>query len=682
MIREEPPLSLEDMQNVLRAMQVQMRNTALRHLDHIGLRSLFALQTLDLFNHEAPPIGDEVDLAVLRDQHHVRRQHLPDGPLVLYLIEGDETKRMLIELPVLFLSDNRDVRQAALVCFENMLMMGSFTAAPKTLVILKESRDALVSEVPEAWRPAAIAVFDALYDDVLVVLHGVRQCLVESDPATQGSLELYASKLLYPTVSSLDSIVLPIGNPERDHGNLSKLLSDMVARASSLTELCNSYLADLGFLPLSQRYSLAVAVTDWIDSKPGVDIWQEIWDWANSKSTPITKYHACTVFVLIPDLIPDGKLADLWNEVLTVVHVTDKKGANPENEPWVLRRDLARHYTSHLEAQLPDSDGANIACFSWWLAEQVAAIFPAGTAAAEFYRENWVKPASDLSTQIWFTASAPIQRSVLRYITYNAHSPWAVALLTMMGECLDDLAPAQQTEDVRVKFHEALVSNILSSLPFPIETPSDPSFAVECSFANAVLKCAEYHDEIHQKALKQLVDTSRTLGAREGICDALQKLDEASLPDQLAVCIAVKAKTYTDPTFAEGIWAIVSDSEWRKRVLAGVDLHVQSVLIESLSMLLVDNQDKWSSHLPHYIAELCEQEANDEHRKVLFLYVIHTSLASDTVSAVRRLLRGDQKEKFVNYVNEYRVQIENMRSKYPSWVAGKLRGLMASMHVL
>ena len=69
-------------------------------------------------------------------------------------------------------------------------------------------------------------------------------------------------------------------------------------------------------------------------------------------------------------------------------------------------------------------------------------------------------------------------------------------------------------------------------------------------------------------------------------------------------------------------------------------------------------------------------------RRVLFLYVIHTSLASDTVSAVRRLLRGDQKAKFVEYVKEYREWAEAMRSDYPPWVAGKLRGLMASMHVL
>jgi hypothetical protein len=381
-------------------------------------------------------------------------------------------------------------------------------------------------------------------------------------------------------------------------------------------------------------------------------------------------------------LIPDGKLPDLWSEVLAVVQDSDNRGTErPEYEPWALRRDLARHYTFHLEARLPDNDGASITCFAWWFAEQVASLFPADADAAKFYRENWIKPASDLSSPIWLAASPPIQRSFLRYVTFMVQSPWAVALLTLMGEHLDELAPVEQAEEVQVRFYEALVSSMLSSLPFPTETPGDPTFTLECSFADTVFKWAEYQTEENRKALQQLVATSQTLGTRDGLCDALRKLGESGLPDQVAVCIALKAKVFTDPTVAEGVWEVVSDSEWRKNVLAGVDQKVFGLMIESLSMLLVDNQDKWLSHLPHNIAELCEKEEDEERKRILFLYVIHTCLASDTVSAVRRLLRGDQKGEFVDFVKEYRARAEAMCSEYPPWVAGKLRGLMASMHV-
>ncbi len=682
MTPEEQSPSPEEMRKAMQAMLVRMRNTALRHFDRIGPRTLRALQDLNLFDGEAPPIGDGVDLDVLHDEKHKRRNNLADGPLVLYVTEGDEPTRVVVELPMLLLSDGRDVRRTALECIEKMLLKDPMVVTPKTAAILKEARPSLVSETPGEWRPAAVAVSDALYDDVLIALHGVRQSM-ESEPVIQDSLKFYTTKVIHPTVSSLESIHLPIGHPERDHETLAKLLSDIVARASNLAEMCGAYLANLGFLPLAPPYGLAAAVRKWLDSNPGADPWQEVWGWANAESSPISHYHACSVFVLLPELIPDGKLPDLWSEVLAVVQSSDMKGADrPESEPWALRRDLVRHYTCHLEARLPDNDGANIGCFAWWFAEQVATIFPADAGAAKFYRENWVKPASDLSNYIWLAASAPIQRSFLRYVTFSMQSPWAAALLTLMGEHLDELEPAEQVEDVQARIHEALVSNMISSLPFPVETPADPTFALECSFADTVLKWAKYQPEEHRKGLLELVEKSRTLGTRDGVCDALRKLGEAGLPDQVDVCIVLKAKVYTDLTIAKGVWEVVCDAEWRKNVLGNLDQVVQGLLLESLSMLSVDNRDNGFSHLPHYIAELCEKEQDEERRRVLFLYVIYTSLASDTVSAVRRLLRGDQKAKFVEHVKEYRARAEAMRSVYPPWVAGKLRGLLASMHVL
>ncbi len=674
--------SSEEMRKVMRAIRVRIRNTALHDFKRIGLRTFRVLQDLDLIEDEAPSIGDGVDLSVLRDPQHARRQNLPDGPLVAYLTEGDKPKQIVVELPVLFLSESRCVRQAALECIEKMLVKDPMILTPKTSAIMKESRDALVSETSENWRTAAVAICDAFYDDVLIALNGTRQSL-QSEPVIQDSLKFYAPKVLYPPVTSLESISLPVGHPERNHEILANLLSNMIAKASNLAELCGMYLVDLGFLPLAPRYCLATAVRKWLDSNPGVDTWREVWGWANAESTPLSRYHACTIFVLFPELIPDGKLPDFWNEVLAVVEISDSKGAGPsEYEPWAFRRDLAQHYVYHLEAHLPDNDGANIGCFAWWLSEQVATLLPADPGAAKFYRENWVKPASDLSSRIWLTASAPIQRSFLRYVTLTSQSPWAVALLTMMGGRLETLAPGKQVAEIQSRFNEAIVLNTLSSLPSPNETPSDPTFALEYSLADTVLKWAEYQTGEQQKALQQLVAESRMLGTRDGLCNVLRKLGESDLEDQIAVCLALKAKAYTDPKVAEGVWKVVFDADWRRNMLGSVEMQVQNLLIESLSTFLVENRDNWFSYLPHYIAELCEKEEDEEHRRVLFLYVIHTSLASDTVSAVLRLIRGDQKAKFIDYVVEYRKWAEAMRSSCPPWVAGKLRGLMASMHVL
>ncbi len=195
----------------------------------------------------------------------------------------------------------------------------------------------------------------------------------------------------------------------------------------------------MGFLPFAPSYSMAIAVKNWLSSNTrSIDVWQEVWGWVDSESSPLSRYHACSVFVLFPEMIPDGKLPELWGEILAVVQNSDKKNDScTEFSPWALRRDLALHYTYHLEARLPENDGGNIGYFAWWFSEQVAALFPSKAGSAKFYREKWVKPALEFSTLSWLAASAPIQRSFLRYITLSVESPWAVALLTMMGAHLN-----------------------------------------------------------------------------------------------------------------------------------------------------------------------------------------------------------------------------------------------------
>jgi len=682
MAQQKSNFNIEEIEQIKRSMLARILNIGLSHLGHIGPRSLRALQAQNHLKDKVLPVVNDVDIAVLGDQNHARRLALPSGPLVLYLTDEDSPSKMLVELPELFFSDNRDVRQAALECLEEMNHRGSMDVTPKTAAILKENRNDLLAKEPEKWCSAAVTINDAFCDDILVSLQGVQQCL-EHDQIFQDSLNFYAQKVFYPSVSSLDSIILPLGHPERDHVTLAKLLTDIVGRASSLSDLCSEYLTKMGYLPFAPPYSLAAAVKKWLLGNPRTAPWQEIWEWTSTKSTPISKYHACTVFVLSPELVPRGKMSDLWDEIIAVVQTTD--GGEIEalkSEPWSLRQDLARHFTFYLEAHLPENDGANISNFAWWFAEQVAALLPDDADAAKFYRENWVKHSLEISSQLWLAASAPIQRSFLRYVTFSVQTPWAVALLTLMGEHLEELAPEDQEENVQSRFYDALVANSLSALPFPVETPGDPTFVLECSFTDTVLKWATHQQGEHRQALKELVETSRKLGTSDGICEALSNLGNFHLPDQIAICLALKTKVYIDPTTADSVWEVISDSKWRYTVLVGLDPQVQGLLIEALVLLLIDNRDKWLSHLPHYLAELCEKEENSARRRLLFLYVIHTSIASDTVSAVRRLLRGDQKEKFIELAAECRAGVDAMRSHYPPWVAGKMRGLMASLHVL
>ena len=672
----------EEMRKVMRMMQVRMRNIALHHFDRIGIRTLRSLQDMDLFDDEAPSIGRNVDVSVLKNSTHPRRTKLSDGPLVLYVTQEENPKRIVVELPVILFSESQELRKTAMECIEEMIRRNRLIVTPKTKMVLDKVRTTLMSDDPRAWRRAAVSASDVLYDDVLLAFHGTRQSL-ECEPAIQDSLNFYTPRMVHPTISSLDSISLDVGNPERGHDHLTNMINDIAAHALSLQDVCAIYYDRLGFLPFAPEYSMAMAVHQWLSNHSGVDVWAEVWKWVDRASGPLPLYHACAVFILYPELVPAGKLPDLWDQILRVIHESGRKSeVDAGHEAWALRRDLARHYCYHLEARLPDNDGASISCFAWWFSEKVASLFPDNSESARFYREHWVKPATDLSSHIWLAASAPIQQSFLRYATFTLSAPWAVALLAIMGKKLDDLAPNELAQNIQVQFHDDLVLHVIGSLPFPVESPSNPTFALECSMADTVLKWAAHQPEKHRKALEQLVETSRALGTADGLCEGLRKLAKSPLADQVAIALALKAKAYTDPAVGNPVWEVLSDPDWRQEVLGNVETRVLGLLIEAFSILQVDNGDKWFSLLPHFVADLCEKAEDEQRRRELFLYVLHTSIASDTVSAVRRLLRGEHKAKFVGLAKEYRDRMEAMRAEYPAWVAGKLRGLIANLHVV
>ncbi|MBU4274170.1 MAG: hypothetical protein KKA28_20265 [Planctomycetes bacterium] len=649
--------------------------------DHIGPRTLIELQDLDLFDKPTAPIGMDVDLEVLRDLNHPLRLELPPGPLLFCLSKDEKPKRILVDVSTLLYSELLEVRKAAFSYLNELIVDEKFEVSPKTLGILKSSQARILSDISHKWRSAAIALNDAFNDDILIALQGVKQCL-ECRSVLQESLNSYVPRMMYPAVSSLDSIILEVRTPEKEHPKMMEIVSSIVGSAASLHDACEDYYLRLGYIPLASPYSMGDVVDRWMAAHSSEDAWSVVWNWAHSSFGPIPQYHACSVFVLYPKLVPEGKLPDLWREILNVVIGSESKDSkNTEQTLWGLRHDLIRHFTCHLEAHLPDNDGDSIACFAWWLAERVAKIFSDETESAQFYRKNWVEPALDKSTHIWLAASPRVGSSFLRYATATVPYPWVLAFLALMGRNLEKLAPEKQETELQATFQSILISCLISALPVVVELPADPTYAVEYPLGETALKWAAHQPEELRKALEQLVSTSRTLGSADGLVTALRNLTDYSVADQAAVALILKSLVYKNQLEAISVWDIFADMEWRQKVLNSIEDRVLWILIEALSALQVRDQEKWIFLLPHYLAEVCEKSENVERQRQLFMYVLHTSLISDTVSAVHRLLRGDQKAKFAQFAKEYRELVDNMWSYYPAWVQGRLRGLLASLHV-
>lgn len=248
-----------------------------------------------------------------------------------------------------------------------------------------------------------------------------------------------------------------------------------------------------------------------------------------------------------------------------------------------------------------------------------------------------------------------------------------------MGEKFDDLAPGEQSPENKACFQSALTTNLAWSLPFQIETPANPTFAFECSVVETVRKWAIYQSEEQKTGLEHLIVYNQTLSTTDGLIEAFTKLSELEYFDQMIIARALKAMALSNQGIADRIWKVISNEDWKQNVLTSMDELILGVITESLIMLQVSSQSKLFYSLPHYFADVCEKAETDERRRLFFFCVVYTSLASDTVSAIHRLLRGHQKAKYVELAKEVREHFEGTQKQYPEWVTGKIRGLIASL---
>jgi len=676
------PYKPEEMIEALYLLQMRMCNNALQHNRMVDIRTYQILKGLGLINKEGDIIGDDLDFTAILDPSHPFRINMSKGPLVVYRDMNDSTKLKVVDLTILLLSDKVETRKVAIESFMKMIQSNDIDITPITGSKFSAFKERIIVDDPSVWRSASVSLFDAFCNDIVISLQGARQCL-ESEPVIQESLNIYVKKLLYPSIASLETISLVITNPESEHTKIKEVIRQILESSVSLSDACSAYYNILGFLPISPNYGMPTIVQEWIDDHKDVIVWDEIWKWAKATPGPIPRYHACIVFILCPDLIPSGKLPDLWNEIINIINVSIKQEDNDDiGIAWKLRRDLVRHFSFHLETLLPDSNSAHICCFAWWLSEQVAGLFTENPESLKFYYTNWIQKSLELSNSVWITTRPRIQSSFLRYITFTITSPWVLSLISIISDKIDLLKLPEQSDEIKDTLNNSLLWNSIFTIPFQGSLNDDPTYSLENSLMNVLPKYLGYIPQEHQVAINQLISQSKEINTNEGLCKALSDIDKLTITEQYCIALAFKSKVYLDPQIYEAIWGVISNEKWRSEVLGKIDTTILWLLFESISILQVHARGDWFYILPHYIADMCEIVEEDNRRQELFIYVLLSSLAADSYSAIKKILRGANKEKYKDILISCVQYFDTMRPTYPPWVTGRLRALIANLRIV
>lgn len=628
---------------------------------------------------KADPLPERVVL-ILENPDHPDRFSLPAGPMVWCQDDAATNTRVFLEVREHLFSSSRRVREAAYSHFERYCTPDQDVLVERTKTVMSASKDGLYSDDPDRWRRAAIAIADAIADDFLCNLAGLGQALqmrLEQTP--------YLPKILRPSVSSLSALVLPIAKPTEQVEKITMLVEECV-KTERLAEACSRYYSSLGYLPLAGRLSMLSVIDEWVARHGEQDqVWGEVWAWANDLRSPVARYHACAVFVQRPALVPDEAIEQLWCEAAQIICFAQDELRLESAQPWSLLCRLAKHYLSYMECSFPGVDGEGAAAAAWWLSSKVSALFEAPPELTSFFVDEVLDGNQQVSGRIRSVSHPIASSSGLRYATLYLPSIWSLSLLCMAGDSFNDLQPSRANGTEVAEIGAEVVRSALRRFPIHPKPADEAVFGFDLSLVPAGA-ISDFLDENS--------DSRRFLEAVRPNHDA----EQPERPDGLGVCLeGVSAETpevqyfsandllvrvYTGDASEDVVWEWISADEWPRNVLPKIELTTLSIVLDAVLEMQVRVGGKWAHQLPHVFARTCEHMVKeDQFREFTFGATVISSMASDTASAIIRLLSGKHRHAFHAETEHWRAQMKDLHDVAPPWIASRARAMLASLRI-
>jgi len=365
------------------------------------------------------------------------------------------------------------------------------------------------------------------------------------------------------------------------------------------------------------------------------------------------------------NLVPLQSMSTLWAELVHIIHVTNAQEPDRQwTQAWRFRCDLARHYTYYLECSLPGGDSERIALLTWWLAEAVATVFGMHAALLQRIREQTLLPTEELSGQLWILSHSSLKPSLLRYATLYTPSIWSLALQCQMVPLIQQSVIDQLETTAFSSMQHALAASVLRACPLRPPSESEGTYAFEKTViptAKAWLDALESGG--HKDMFEGFIQVHERLSSLEKLGELLDGFPQSPEPDQVLLASVIRVMAYLDELPVDVMWEHLMDVHWRDSVLRQGSGLALNLLFEAWTEIQVHHGGRWVSHLPHYYAGACESVSEDPERQgLLFDFTVLSALASDTVSSVDRLLRGDKKQAFGQCALGWRQRLEHCQA--------------------
>ena len=363
---------------------------------------------------------------ILTNADHPKRLPGNPGPIVFIRVDGNQAA--VFEPADLLADERQDIREAAAQHFAGLPEQ---SLSLRTRTAIQEARPAICSEEPPEWQLAAGGVYESLENDFFLHLAGFRQ----SYPLNyRPGVDKHLPRLLRPNLELLSSVELAVWAPSEEREKAVSLVQTWAMEAESLPDALNKFYHVLGHLPLTGLAGIEGLVRQWVARKGEVNLWADLWSWADRHPSPLPRYHICAALLAAPQLVPSDAEPSLWAEIAELACHPAESDQQPRwTEAWLLRNQLARHYENYLECLLPGLPGERLAALAWWLTERLAESFPLSAGLLRKIRETTVAAESEWSDLMNKLAHPVVGPSPLRYLTQTVRSVWSTSILCELG---------------------------------------------------------------------------------------------------------------------------------------------------------------------------------------------------------------------------------------------------------
>jgi len=678
----------------------RMLATALHHRTHIDARTVTIIQKNGFMERSKPTSESGLTPELLKNPKHAERDAVPAGPMVYRIVRAAETQYFAVEVMDALLNPATALREAALDYLEQCAASDDFVMTARSRQLLQHCRNDIVGQDETKWRTGALLVSDALADDLLWSLAGLKQALAKG--FEEAALK-YAKAVFQPSVASVGSIDLGIWQPSSQRSEIERLLID-IGKQSNIQEICRNFYLKLGHIPLHGTLGLAKPIHEWLVRGGHSDeVWGQVWDWADKTLSPLARYHACLLFIECPNLMPANAKERLFVEVAQIIAIAPTDGTAVGWAALLQRRSiLARHYLDHFSCQLPGGNSERTTVLSWWLSDRVEMALAAGQALSGKLTEKVFSPAVHWS-RIGVELARPREEySDFAYATSNMTSPWALSLQCQLAGRCPTIADTQLLTKWRTALQDNLATTVPHIVPTTLVDPIGAGIAASTlamfpatekdsarrvyGFDGGVSPIAEEwsditSDDSTRKFLAFAAQARQANADSNSIIADLRVVAQSAEREQIFFLGVLKSRLLQGLLPMDSLWSLLNDPEWRDKVFGKLAPSGLELLFDSLTSLPVQTDERWRTHLPHVLAVACESTKDVDRQRLLFAYTILICIATGTDGAIRRLLGGPERQKLLPEVDFWRNQLRNAIPNVTPWVVCKIRPVLAALHI-